>query len=814
MDYSYLKLLPTQGTKNDTTDKIATKINLIYADSSKRKKKDKLFQYEDQNKLGFYIYISKENISFYSIVPNFFVPEFKTACENAWKGINIESVDSIPGNFTDNYTMTSMSTKKSDALSIRVNKTDNFLLTSLLSVVDILQNDEEVGVYYNFIPISSSDRKNYKANFKEDIDKLKKNYSLDKEKSAASLFKNILTGGIDYISEILEDVGKEFGFNMQIDGIDTKDMFEVEISKSTKDKPNMQIVENQIIILSKSTSRAREKTINEFVADNFDRVKDNNEFVLKHINVKTKKRMGRNKVMETKPFNFKEAKYDVPVNVLSDGECQNLISLPGKTLMDTYKMIDNIPYTQSIVPDYAKRGYLPVGFNNNKGKLDTVYFSNENKEIATTGTYMIGPMGSGKSTFIKWYVCHAIKGGDLVVLFDYIGNNELTRTLSCIPDKYKHIINVGDISSDKAQAIFYNELDVNRLRPSDYKNINDYYEDYLNMLSIHMEQIIKLIKGINGEGTGASLSRRMSKIIRGACILTLTNKNTVFMDIYRCITNHKVRHEFLENVPDFVLAEYEDEIDEMLMTIDDVAICRDMNGKAIKDDDGNVVTEVVGTLENPITFLLDRFAIFKENRQLKKLTNIDHKDNIDFADLFLNLKKKVVIVQVPGDSFMGESKDIICNFYASKILLAMEQRQLRYVKKNENDPKGLKMTMAHVILDEAHLLNSTMQLVQTYLTQFRKFRVKPLFTGHYLGQLEKSVADSILAAGYNFIITGPLAKAHYENVSEHFDGFDFEECKNLMQRHLMVSLKYTEGRRCFVLEAPNDISKDINNFFN
>lgn len=806
MDYMYLKLLPTPSLKNETTDKIALRVNLLYKSFNDRKKnKDKGKFLAEQQKLGIYTRITKDNISFYAIVPKFFYTEFRTACENAWKGINIEEVDEIPNSFDNGYTETNLSTKKSNALSLRVNKTDNFLLSSVLSVVDILQEDEEVGIYYNFIPTSSVSRKDCRSTFKEDIDRYRKNFSVDKEKTAFGYLKNTVTFCVDFVSDLVADLGKEFNLDMNVTtSNDRISDLENDISQSTKDKGRKQLISTQIILLAKSTDRKREKTINEYIGDNFDCIKEDNEFIYKHKNIK------KNKVQ--KPFDFLCSKYSAPISVLSELECQHLISLPGKTIMDNYKMIDNIPYKQSIVPECAKKGYLMLGENNNKTKLDKVFFSNENKEIATTGTYIIGPMGSGKTTFIKHFVCDAIRGGDLVVLFDYIGNNALTRALSDIPDKYKQIINVGEYRGDNAQSIFYNELDVNKLNPKDYKTEEDYKEAYLNMLSIHISQIINLIKGINGEGTGASVSRRMSKIIRGACVLVLSNKNTVFMDIYKAVVDHKVRYSLLENVPDFVKEEYGDEIKEMLDAIDKKVTVRDEDGKVVKDENGDFLMEVVGTEENSITFLLDRFAVFKENRQLKKLSSIPHENNIDFSNLFLNLKKKVVIIQVPGDSFMGESKDIICNFYASKILLAMEQRQIKYVTKNPKDPDGLKMTLAHVIFDEAHLLKSTMILVEDYLTQFRKFRVKPMFTGHYLGQLDKKVADSILAAGYNFIITGKIDERHFKDLNGYFDDFTYEDCKNLLERHLMVSLRYREGTRNFILKAPDDVTGKVKEY--
>ncbi len=108
---------------------------------------------------------------------------------------------------------------------------------------------------------------------------------------------------------------------------------ENDISQSTKDKGRKQLISTQIILLAKSTDRKREKTINEYIGDKFDCIKEDNEFIYKHKNIK------KNKVQ--KPFDFLCSKYSAPISVLSELECQHLISLPGKTIMDNYKMIDN-----------------------------------------------------------------------------------------------------------------------------------------------------------------------------------------------------------------------------------------------------------------------------------------------------------------------------------------------------------------------------------------------------------------------------------------------------------------------------------------
>ena len=801
--YVILKLLPTSTATNENTDNIASKVNVLnkHMKITFSKKFRETLEDSKKQKLSFITHINKKVISFYAIVPKYFLNEFETVCENVWKGINIDVVEDLPFSFEDDYTVTALSTKESDSLSLRVDKRDNFLLSNVLSSSNVIKDSEELVTVYNFLPSSRPTVKSLKGKMKDDLEKYKQNYSITKNKSAVSVATNIAKISLRYTSDLISETVKEFGVDMK-PASSQKEMFENQISEDTKNKPKKELVQTQLIVLSKAKGRERQKDINSYVADNFDCLEQDNKFVYKTKYMKDKKNLN------SKSFDFFKYKYEAPVSVLSVSECQHFISLPGSGLMKEYKTIENIPYKQLDVPEVATQGYLTTGVANNRGVKKNIFFTNEDIEVATKGVYMLGPMGTGKSTYMKHYICDALLHEDLVVVFDYIGDNEFATDLErMLPKQYRHIIDLGDYKSKSASSIAFNELDVKHIKREAYKTQEDYEEAVCRAVGEYAEQVMFLMQSVNGNGVGAEFTNRMEKIIRGAALLTFYKEDQTLMSMYRVLTDHIYRHKCYDEMPSFLKKDCMIDIKEFLDTVDFSKVDIDPVTKKPKVDEfGEQKKIILGTQESSITFLLDRFNPFRSNRELKLLTEKDPKDNIDFAKLFYESKQKVIIIKVPDDVYQEKQKDIICNFYANKILLAMKLRKAKYKKDFPEDPKGKKMTLAHVMFDEVHLLNGTLNLIETWLTQFRKFRMKPFFTGHFLGQLPTKVADAIKAAGYNYIITGSLDEKSFNGVKEFFKEFDHEQCSNLINRQYMVSAYYTSGVRNFIVQAPPDVT--------
>ena len=72
-----------------------------------------------------------------------------------------------------------MNYTKEEALSLNLDKKCNEPLNSIFNVMDIMQEGDKVGIFYNFIPIS---QKSWRKEYDRTIKSIRENQSVDKEK--------------------------------------------------------------------------------------------------------------------------------------------------------------------------------------------------------------------------------------------------------------------------------------------------------------------------------------------------------------------------------------------------------------------------------------------------------------------------------------------------------------------------------------------------------------------------------------------------------------------------------------------------------
>lgn len=89
-----------------------------------------------------------------------------------------------------------------DTLSLDIDKRSNSLLNSNLSVLEILQDEESVGIFYNFIPISQKEQNYFKISSIEAINNFKNGENLKKSKSLVDLGVITLNFLIGFINDL------------------------------------------------------------------------------------------------------------------------------------------------------------------------------------------------------------------------------------------------------------------------------------------------------------------------------------------------------------------------------------------------------------------------------------------------------------------------------------------------------------------------------------------------------------------------------------------------------------------------------------
>ena len=110
-----------------------------------------------------------------------FYSQVKTKLSETWKNVEIKKVNALPININD-CTKYQLSYKLNDVLSLNVDKRSNSLLNANLSVLEILQDDEAVGIFYNFIPISQKEQNYFKISSQEALNNFRKGINLKKSK--------------------------------------------------------------------------------------------------------------------------------------------------------------------------------------------------------------------------------------------------------------------------------------------------------------------------------------------------------------------------------------------------------------------------------------------------------------------------------------------------------------------------------------------------------------------------------------------------------------------------------------------------------
>lgn len=825
VDYIALKLIPTTSTKNEKSGDIAKKVNSLYKRFNKRYNSKK-FEIEEQPKMSFLTHITRGSIVFYLIIPREFKTEMLTTLENVWKGINTEilEINEIP-QITTEYTMTTLETEYEDGLSLRVDKRDNYLLSSVLGVVNILdeKQHEEVAILYNFMPKPNVAIKNSIAKMKETNDKIEQSYSVKKKKGAGSILKNASIQSALFVNDLVNDVLSDFGVKKVKSSSKelTKEYFQQEISDETKKKMTKDLVFTQGAVFSKSDKgETRQRELNTFVCDNYNKISLDNEINYKHIKDPLVARVMK-KDKEVKIVDI--LKYEIPkipYNVFSIEECQHFLSLPGKSIMEEYPMIESIAYRQHIIENCIKHGYLSLGEHVNRGESTPVYLSAQDADIKTNGVYLIGPQGCGKSTYLKRYICDAVANDDVVVVLDYIGTNELARDIEKVMPKDKvKVLNLGAEINETSQAITFNELDISNINRKRYKTEKAYRNRVLNNIHDHADIMSELLNSINGEGPGGQLTNKMDSILRTSCLITFSKPHQTINDLWKVITNHVIRHKYIDEMPDFIREAIQDDIDELLMKIDVVEYVRDEKTKRIaKDEKGEPIYNVIGTNEGAILNFLDRFNRLKKNYTMKSLLKLTPEKNLNFVD-FIMEGGKCVIVKIPENDYSEEAASVMSSFYANKILMAIKQRKALYEEDHPEDPKATKLPLAHFVLDEVHKVPSAYVLISNWFTQFRKYRMKPVLAGHYLGQLTeagvgKQGVNRLLGTKFNFVIFRGLDESYFAELQSKFKGYTAEDVENLPKYHALVSAYYTEGTKVFVTKLPNDVAKVGHPLFN
>ena len=741
-EYVTVQIIPSKSNRNNNTDAIAKIINKMFLKANQMIiREDKKLIINTQMKASYYIHIAKSEVQFYFIIPKIHLSKFKTKFVEVWKNIEIKEVEKIPADLNAG-TKYQLNYKYNDALSLDVDKRSNELLNANLSTLEILDNDEYVGIFYNFIPTSERESNYFNINHDSIISKYKKGYNLKKSKNIidiAVLSIRFLIGFIDdFISDMQTNLDKKS--NKTIVGIKR------DPSQATMKKSNREIIKTQIVITSKAENKDREKTLLNSVSNSFKSISNDNELIHKEI----KKDIDE----------YKTTIDNVKVNYATVEEAHNFISIAGGDLIEQYNMIDHNKILERKAPKCLENGEIRIGKVKCKDTTQEVYYSTD-KQISRLGRVLMGSMGAGKDYYMVNMAKDIIKANRGLIVVDYIDTCQLSENIKAItpPDRLLEI----DCSNPKQlQTFSYNELKID-------ENMNDYEKIAIAMQKAQQLQI--LLDSINDDNS--KLTPRMLRYLyAGATVTFYNNYNSSFKDVIDILTNPIKRKTLIETLSDEAKDLLLDEID-------------DLNDLTKIDKKGNIENS-----DSKIDGIIDRISWLKTNMYTKLAFTKDSSNNIDFIEA-IN-QNKVILIKIPEKVFNSKMiRNVLATFYLSKIWLS---KQL-----------GATESKTELFINEIHQSYNCQLLMEDILVECRKFNLVPTLALHYLSQCTQKLQKSILASGSSFLLISGCDVKAFKDLEVHFEknGYTEYDLAELERYNALCLIKNEETNySAFVSKLP------------
>lgn len=511
-EYVYLKLIPSKSIRNNRTYSILDLVNKMYLNINKLIKiEDNKLIIRTQLKASYYIHITKEKINFYFIVPKLFYSKFRVKFKEIWKSVEIKEVNSIPIITESQYQLIY---KNKDFLSTSTDMRNNDLLSANLSAVELLQDGEEAGILYNFLPTSEKQCNYFKSTCQKFIREYKNTNVKYTSNAISNLIIKILSYSIDFINSTLnflfdvKQVDKQINFN--------------KLSNNTNKKATSDICKTQIILSSKAKTTNREKSIIDTLSNSYSVIEDDNKFICKKI------------------------KHSIRNLNTSVYECGNFLALPGDDIIQQFPQINHNKVYNKDFPKCLSNGDILIG---NTTKNIPVYYSTDT-EISRLGRVLMGGMGCGKTYYMQNLAKSIIKKGNGLVVLDIIRDCSLAESIKQITPRDR-LIEIDCSNHTQLQGFCYNELICNS-------------SDKYRKLAKCMEKGTQLHILLNTINSDTKLTPRMLRYFYAACtVVFYKNINASFKEIIEVLLYPDTRKNILERLTESEKKLLSDEIKDL-----------------------------------------------------------------------------------------------------------------------------------------------------------------------------------------------------------------------------------------------------------
>lgn len=748
--YTYIKIIPDKSIRNYNTTNIVKAIAYTYKSLLKRVRieQKKLF-FETSFKVSYLIDITRNDVSFYFLVPEIFQTILIEKIREVWSKATIIKNAEF-NKLNNNSDVYQLYYKKEDALSIKVDKTSNEPLNQVLSVGEILKDDDRITIIYNFIP---RDQAGWIRRYSKTMEKIKEHKIIDrpdntieyKIKVTLNFIATLMDTVLEVISDFLgNDYNKETSLYSAILGVLEEQR---ELTTATKRKKESTIINTQIAVVSKSDDELRQVNNALAVCQAYRSLDSDNELSYRRYD---------------KQINIENENIGTEISVTSTDECQNFVQVPGRTLLREFN-INHIKTNEIKLPMELSKGYINLGTIKHKGEVKNAYLEDD-YNIGSLPLEINGAQGSGKSTFIANMYRFANSRKEGGVLIDFIKNNELTEeVVKYLP---KEDVLVLDYSNEKTiQGFAFNEFSVENL--SVFQKVK--------MANFQAQQVLELINAINPD---QPLQARMRKYLIAAATVVFYTGETSLKEVCDCLEDHIIRCKYID------LTKEEEYLKDKIKYLEELH-------EWSKPTKADPEERIIGTRESRIDGLLDRISLLKEDFSLEFMFNRGGKDNINFAKELES--GKTIIIKMLQDEFSYHAKNVITTFILSKVWLATEIRG-----KWNTKPKR-----TYITVDEINQTPTALKMLasKTILTQTRKFGCKFVFSSQGIDQLG-NLASTLEEAGATYMLLKGTKEDDFNKFKNKWENFEFEDLKEMEKYSSLNLVYYSKGYSSFITKLP------------
>lgn len=768
-EYINLKLTPNNSIRNQSTHKIAKAIASLYKNVLQNIKKEEAkvlkvfrkevlfgtkYSYEVSPKVSYYVYIEKKKVEFYFIIPKNHLSFLKEKISDAWSSITIKEVEQLPS-FSESATKYQMVYTREDGLSLATDRRNSDLLQSKLNIVDVMEEGDKVGVFYNFIPTTQF---SWRASYENTIRKVKKSLPTDRNKMGLGYALKLAIG---LFSSIVDDIGEALAGEKAKKGESSIDLLErtlerlngsKQINDSTRRKANATVLNTQIVVMSESQDKLRERNNARSMTQTFETITEDNRLVAKKLK-----------------SNFKFTDYMVKgteVNKVGDEEAQNFINIAGRDILEKHNFIEKVETQETLVPEDLQKGTMCIGESTFRGDKKKAYLSTD-KEYKQLTLVLIGPTRAGKSTLIGNLSRDALKNDECVVIFDYIKNCELSSEVAALfpPDK---VLNIECHDFKTLQGLGYNEIPTSA----------DPFVRYANAKKM-TTQLTTLVNSINSDDT--TFSARMNRFLTSAALTVFISSGSV-KDVFAVLQNYDKRGDYIRKIPASQLENMEEYIGYL---------------KELDDFDKKT-GEVRGTKLHLVEGIISRLNRLKDNPYMELMLKKGTENNINLVDEVQ--KNQLICIKMPETMFSTDNeRDVYTTYWMTKIYLALQVR-------SESIPERDKQRKVNLVIDELYQVENTEQLLKQRLSRMAKFGMKPIISCHYLNQI-KHIRDELRSANASYMLISGCDKENYKELKSELYPFAEEDLLKLPRYHSMNLIKSKDGYGRFITKLPAPVTE-------